>query len=82
MAAPFTIGLIKMAPASTVAASLEKAAERIEAAAKAGAQVICLPELFATPYFCRNQDHDAFDLAEPIPGPTTPGNAHLPKEAP
>ena len=41
MAAPFTIGLIQMAPASTVAASLEKAAERIEAAAKAGAQVIC-----------------------------------------
>jgi N-carbamoylputrescine amidase len=71
MAAPFTIGLIQMAPAATVAASLEKAAERIEAAAKAGAQVICLPELFATPYFCRNQDHDAFDLAEPIPGPTS-----------
>jgi N-carbamoylputrescine amidase len=79
MAAPFTIGLIQMAPASTVAASLEKAAERIEAAAKAGAQVICLPELFATPYFCRNQDHDAFDLAEPIPGPTTNAMAEAAK---
>ena len=79
MAAPFTIGLIQMAPATTVAASLEKAAERIEAAAKAGAQVICLPELFATPYFCRNQDHDAFDLAEPIPGPTTNAMAEAAK---
>ena len=79
MAAPFTIGLIQMAPASTVAASLEKAAERIETAAKAGAQVICLPELFATPYFCRNQDHDAFDLAEPIPGPTTNAMAEAAK---
>ena len=79
MAAPFTIGLIQMAPAATVAASLEKAAERIEAAAKAGAQVICLPELFATPYFCRNQDHDAFDLAEPIPGPTTNAMAEAAK---
>jgi N-carbamoylputrescine amidase len=79
MAAPFTIGLIQMAPAATVAASLEKAAERIEAAAKAGAQVICLPELFATPYFCRNQDHDAFDLAEPIPGPTTGAMAEVAK---
>jgi N-carbamoylputrescine amidase len=79
MAAPFTIGLIQMAPATTVAASLEKAAERIEAAAKAGAQVVCLPELFATPYFCRNQDHDAFDLAEPIPGPTTNAMAEAAK---
>jgi len=48
-----------------------KAASRIADAAKAGANVVCLPELFATEYFCRNQDHAAFDLAEPIPGPTT-----------
>ena len=81
MAAPFTIGLIQMAPEKTVAASLEKAAGRIEAAAKAGANVVCLPELFATPYFCRTQDHDAFDLAEPIPGPTTNAMAQAAKAA-
>jgi N-carbamoylputrescine amidase len=81
MAAPFTIGLIQMAPEKTVAASLEKAAGRIESAAKAGANVVCLPELFATPYFCRTQDHDAFDLAEPIPGPTTKAMAEAARAA-
>lgn len=71
MTSPFTIGLVQMAPGKTVAESLDKAADRVAAAAKAGAKLVCLPELFATPYFCRTQDHDAFDLAEPIPGPTT-----------
>jgi N-carbamoylputrescine amidase len=71
MTRPFTIGLVQMAPEVTVAASLEKAAGFVAEAARAGANLVCLPELFATPYFCRTQDHDAFDLAEPIPGPTT-----------
>ncbi|MFZ5812792.1 MAG: carbon-nitrogen hydrolase [Thermodesulfobacteriota bacterium] len=71
MTATFTAGLVQMAPAKTKAASLAKAAALVAEAAKAGASVVCLPELFATPYFCRTQDHAAFDLAEPIPGPTT-----------
>jgi N-carbamoylputrescine amidase len=71
MTATFTAGLVQMAPAKTKAASLAKAASLVAEAAKAGASVVCLPELFATPYFCRTQDHAAFDLAEPIPGPTT-----------
>lgn len=71
MSNAFTIGLVQMAPEATVAASLDKAAGRIADAAKAGANVVVLPELFATPYFCRTEDHAAFDLAEPIPGPTT-----------
>ncbi|QLA21058.1 carbon-nitrogen hydrolase [Desulfolutivibrio sulfoxidireducens] len=71
MSATFTAGLVQMAPAKTKAASLQKAASLVAEAAAAGASVICLPELFATPYFCRTQDHAAFDLAEPIPGPTT-----------
>ncbi|MGF1450383.1 MAG: carbon-nitrogen hydrolase [Opitutales bacterium] len=45
--------------------------ERIAQAAEQGAQVICLQELFNLPYFCRVQDPALFDLAEPIPGPTT-----------
>lgn len=81
MTAPFTLGLIQMAPGKTVADSLEKAAARVAEAAKAGANVVCLPELFATPYFCRNQDHAAFDLAEPIPGPTTQAMAAAAKAA-
>ena len=40
-------------------------------AASRGAQVACLPELFRTPYFCQSEDATRFDLAEPIPGPTT-----------
>jgi len=71
MTAPFTAGLIQMAPAKTKAASLAKAASLIHEAAACGAGVVCLPELFTTPYFCRTQDHAAFDLAESIPGPTT-----------
>jgi N-carbamoylputrescine amidase len=81
MAAPFRLGLVQMAPGKTVAESLEKAAARVADAARAGAGVVCLPELFATPYFCRTQDHAAFDLAEPIPGPTTKAMAAAAKAA-
>jgi len=81
MAAPFRLGLIQMAPEKTVADSLEKAAALVADAGRAGANVVCLPELFATAYFCRNQDHAAFDLAEPIPGPTTEAMAAAAKAA-
>lgn len=48
------------------------AAERmIRQAARAGAALVCLPELFRSLYFCQNEDHAQFELAEPIPGPTT-----------
>ena len=52
-------------------ANLQKALERIGQAAAEGAQVVCLPELFQTQYFCQREDTALFDLAEPIPGPTT-----------
>lgn len=81
MAEPFTLGLVQMAPEASVAASCAKAAVLIADAARSGANVVCLPELFATPYFCRNQDHDAFDLAEPIPGPTTQAMAKAAKDS-
>jgi N-carbamoylputrescine amidase len=51
--------------------NLERAIAQVREAAKRGAQVICLPELFQTQYFCQRQDTALFDLAEPIPGPTT-----------
>jgi N-carbamoylputrescine amidase len=47
------------------------AVAHIREAAKRGAQVICLPELFQTQYFCQREDLNLFDLAEPIPGPAT-----------
>jgi N-carbamoylputrescine amidase len=51
--------------------NLGHAAEMVRDAAARGAQVICLPELFRTQYFCQREDVALFDLAEPVPGPTT-----------
>jgi N-carbamoylputrescine amidase len=51
--------------------NLRKAGERVIEGARAGAQIICLPELFRSQYFCQREDSALFDLAEPVPGPTT-----------
>jgi N-carbamoylputrescine amidase len=51
--------------------NLKHASSLIEEAARAGANIVCLPELFRTQYFCQREDVSAFDLAETIPGPTT-----------
>jgi N-carbamoylputrescine amidase len=51
--------------------NMESAIAHIRAAVKQGAQVVCLPELFQTQYFCQREDIALFDLAEPIPGPAT-----------
>src|SRR5438552_10912230 len=51
--------------------NLQRAVGFIEAAAKKGANVVCLPELFRTQYFCQREDAALFDLAESVPGPTT-----------
>src|SRR5215468_3904810 len=53
------------------AENLQRAMEHVRNAASKGAQVICLPELFQTQYFCQREDAALFDLAEPIPGPST-----------
>ncbi len=67
-----TLGLIQMQCGASLPENLSKAALRIAQAAKAGAKVVCLPELFGSRYFCQTEDNrSAFDLAEPIPGPTT-----------
>src|SRR3954451_23408027 len=60
--------------------NLERAAEHVRTAAKKGAEIICLPELFQTQYFCQREDHALFDLAEPIPGPTTKRMGDVAKE--
>jgi N-carbamoylputrescine amidase len=51
--------------------NLQRALERLQQAAAKGAQIVCLPELFQTQYFCQREDAALFDLAEPIPGPAT-----------
>lgn len=53
---------------------------QVRDAAGKGAKIVCLPELFQTQYFCQREDADLFDLAEPIPGPTTAKLSSLAKE--
>jgi N-carbamoylputrescine amidase len=67
----YTAGLIQMATTPDPDDNLGRAAELVERAARDGAAVICLPELFRSPYFCQREDPALFDLAEPIPGPST-----------
>ena len=67
-----TVGLIQMKMGKDAAANLQSALTKIDEAAKKGAQIVCLPELFLSPYFCQKKDDKAaFDTAEPLPGPTT-----------
>jgi len=67
----FRVGLAQMSCGPDPDANLEKAAERVREAARQGADVICLPELFRAQYFCQREDIALFDLAEPVPGPST-----------
>ena len=67
----FRVGLVQMACGPEPEDNLRRALAFVEAAADAGANVVCLPELFQTQYFCQREDVALFDLAEPIPGPAT-----------
>ena len=67
----FTVALVQMSCGPEPADNMAKALDRVAEAAKRGAQVVCLPELFQTQYFCQREDRALFDLAEPIPGPGT-----------
>ncbi|MCC7260845.1 MAG: carbon-nitrogen hydrolase [Alphaproteobacteria bacterium] len=77
---PYKIALIQMRCDATPSANLKKAITLLKKAAAKGAKVVCLPELFMGPYFCQKQDASIFDLAEPIPGPTTQALAKIAKE--
>lgn len=65
------IGIIQMACSANSAENLERAVVKVEEVAKSGAQIICLPELFRSQYFCQKEDAALFDFAEPVPGPST-----------
>lgn len=65
------IGLIQMRCGEDPDENVRRALSMTEDAAVQGAQIICLPELFRTPYFCKSEDHEHFRLAESVPGPTT-----------
>lgn len=65
------LGLVQMSASKNVEANLDKACERVIKAAKSGAQIICLQEMYRTLYFCQDYNHKHFNLAETVPGPTT-----------
>jgi len=76
-----TLGLVQMRCGEKPAENLECAVERIRRAARDGAQVVCLQELFRSRYFCQEENAALFRLAEPIPGPTTTTLARVAREA-
>jgi N-carbamoylputrescine amidase len=65
------IGLIQTSCAPAPSANLKKTLAAAERAASQGAQIICTQELFRSQYFCQSEDYRYFELAEPVPGPTT-----------
>lgn len=65
------IGLIQLRCSADPEANMAQAVAGVRAAAAQGAQIICLPELFRSLYFCQTEEHVNFQLAEPIPGPST-----------
>jgi N-carbamoylputrescine amidase len=71
LAEAYRVALIQMSCSPEPEQNLGHASEMVREAAGRGAQAVCLPELFLTQYFCQREDAALFDLAEPIPGPTT-----------
>jgi N-carbamoylputrescine amidase len=67
----YRVGLLQISCSPDPDANLDKAADWVRQAARQGAQIVCLPELFRAQYFCQREDIQLFDLAEPIPGPST-----------
>jgi N-carbamoylputrescine amidase len=77
---PFTIGIVQDQASPDRRINVARADRLIRAAAEQGAQIVCLKELFHAPYFCKSQRSESFDLAEPIPGPTTTALQALARE--
>src|SRR5712692_9083203 len=75
-----TVGLVQMRMTADPQANFEKAIARVREAAGRGATLICLPELFRTLYIGQREDHGLFDLAEPVPGPSTQALGKLARE--
>ena len=74
------LGLVQMAMSDDQADNMRRAVAGVREAAAKGAKVVCLPELFLSRYFCQIEDHRFFQLAEPIPGPSTTSLGALAKE--
>jgi len=79
--ARYQVALVQMAMALDPAENVRQAVARVAEAARAGAQLVCLPELFRSRYFAQREDPALFDLAEPVPGPTTAALAQAARAA-
>ena len=77
----FRVGIVQMAMSARPEDNVEKAVARVREASRAGAEVVCLPELYRSRYFCQKEDASLFDLAEPVPGPSTEALGRAAKEA-
>ena len=74
------VALTQMACVEAVKPNRARQMALIEQAARKGARIICTQELFTSQYFCQVEDHRFFDLAEPIPGPSTDAMCKLAKK--
>jgi len=74
------VGIVQMSCSNDKQANLQKAIDKIREAAALGGQVICLQELFTSLYFCDVEDYDNFNLAEPVPGPSSDALSKVAKE--
>jgi N-carbamoylputrescine amidase len=79
-ARPIKVGLVQMRCSTDTDENLRRAEGFLREAAAKGCRVACLPELFRSQYFCQTEDHANFDLAEPIPGPSTEALAKVARE--
>ena len=77
----YNVGLVQMRMGPDPEANLATAVRHIREAARLGANIVCLPELFRAQYFCQREDIHLFDLAEPIPGPSTAKLAEVARES-
>ena len=77
----FKVGLVQMAMSRRPEENVERAAAKLREAAARGAEVVCLPEMYRTRYFCQKEDHANFALAESVPGPSTEALGRAAKEA-
>ena len=76
----FRAGLVQMSCSTDPGENLTKAIAKIREASQRGAQIICLQELFRSQYFCREENAELFNLAEPIPGESTEALGQIARE--
>ena len=76
----YVVGLVQMRMGADPEVNFATAVRHVREAARLGANVVCLPELFRAQYFCQREDIRLFDLAEAIPGPSTNKLGELARE--